>query len=182
MSEKLHPGQRVPDITVPQVGGGTVRLAGEGANDASWRLVLIYRGKHCPICTRTLRELDAVREELEALDVGVVAVSADSEARAAEHVAEIQPSFPVGYGLDAEAMHRLGLYISAPRPESGIEWPFAEPGLFVLNERNELVVVDLSNVPFARPDLAGVVRGLRFLRGLEAPMPASGSFEPEEAA
>lgn len=182
MSEKLHPNQRFPAISVPRIGGGELRFGPESAVGAYWTLVLVYRGKHCPICTRTLGELDALREDLRALDVEVLAVSADSEARATEHITEIRPSFPVGYGLDVDAMRRLGLYISKPRPQSGIDWPFAEPGLFVLNERGEVLVVDVSNVPFARPDLAGVVRGLRYLRGLDAPVSVSGSFEPQEAA
>lgn len=181
MSEKLHPGQRLPSISIPRLGGGSLSLGTPRANDATWQLILVYRGKHCPICARTLRELETVREDLAALNIDVVAVSADSEARATEHMAEINPSFEVGYGLDLNAMRSLGLYISAPRPQAGIEWPFAEPALFVVNEHGDVMVVELSNVPFARPDLAGVVRGLRFVRGLEGPVPSSGSFEPEDA-
>ena len=42
--------------------------------------------------------------------------------------------------------------------------PFAEPGVFVVNANGLLQVVDISNAPFAKPDLAGLAKGLKFIR------------------
>jgi hypothetical protein len=39
-----------------------------------------------------------------------------------------------------------------------------EPGLFVINPQGPAHIVDISNAPFAPPDLKGVLNGLKFIR------------------
>jgi hypothetical protein len=75
-----------------------------------------------------------------------------------------------------DQMKELGLYISSPRHGMDIEAPFAEPGLFVVNEDGELRVVDIANVPFARPQLGSLVGGLKFMRGMTEAFPANGTY------
>ena len=41
---KLAAGAASPAITVPRLGGGEIAPAGIGG----WRLLIVYRGKHCP--------------------------------------------------------------------------------------------------------------------------------------
>ena len=53
---------------------------------------------------------------------------------------------------------------------------FAEPGLFVVNAAGELQVVDISNNPFARPDLEVLVSGLEWIRNPENNYPIRGTF------
>lgn len=53
--------------------------------------------------------------DLNALDIDVVAVSADSESRAVEQIGQVNPTYPVGYDLTIEQMHALCLYISGPK-------------------------------------------------------------------
>jgi hypothetical protein len=79
-------------------------------------------------------------------------------------MAEIQPNFPVGYGLAITDMRRLGLYVSHPRSPQETDRPFAEPGLFVVNPQGEAQIVDISNAPFARPDLRAILAGLKFIQ------------------
>jgi hypothetical protein len=61
-------------------------------------------------------------------------------------------------------MQRLGLYISEPRSPQETDRPFAEPGLFVVNPQGSIQIVDLSNAPFARPELGGIARGIGFVQ------------------
>ena len=72
-------------------------------------------------------------------------------------------------------MRTLGLYVSGPRNGMDVEGPFAEPGLFVVNDQGRLQIVDISNVPFARPSLTSLVKGIRFLRGLSGDFPVNGT-------
>jgi hypothetical protein len=67
-------------------------------------------------------------------------------------------------------MHRLGIYISEPRSPEETDRPFAEPGLFVVNPEGTLQVVDISNAPFARPDLASLLKGLQFVQAKHYPV------------
>jgi hypothetical protein len=67
-------------------------------------------------------------------------------------------------------MQTLGLYVSEPRSEKETDLPFAEPGIFVINADGLLQVIDISNAPFARPDLEGLAKGLKFIRDNDYPI------------
>lgn len=172
---KLKAGTPFPTISVPKLGGGTVDI-GTPAEGYDWKLVVVYRGKHCPLCTRYLTALNQAHPELNALGIDVVAVSADTESRAVEQIGQVNPTYSVGYDLNVEQMQALGLYISGPKSGMNVERAFAEPGLFVINDTGNLQMIDISNVPFLRPPLESLVGGLRFLRGLTEPFPVNGSF------
>lgn len=174
-AHKLAPGAAFPEITLPRVSGGDVDL-GRPSEGYDWKMVVVYRGAHCPLCTRYLQELNQALPELNALGIDVVAVSADSERQALSQLSQVSPEYDVGYDLSVEQMQKLGLYISGPRNGMNVERPFAEPGLFVINEGGRVQMVDISNVPFARPSLPALTRGLRFVRGLSGDFPINGSF------
>lgn len=169
MTHKPKSGERLPEITVPKLGGDEMRL-GVPMDDHDWQMVVIYRGKHCPICKTYLSELERVAPEFAKAGVGIVAVSGDPEDRARSFTDEIGVSFPVGYDLTVDQMWALGLYVSEPRSEKETDRPFAEPGVFVINADGLLQVVDISNAPFARPDLAGLAKGLKFIRDNDYPI------------
>ncbi len=173
-SQKTAAGSQFPAITVSKLGGGELTLgARQGGQD--WQLVVVYRGKHCPLCTSYLRELETLLPELHALGVGVVSVSADPETKATDQIALVQPSYPVGYDLSLEQMRELGLYVSDPRSADETDRPFAEPGIFVVNAEGQVQVTDISNAPFARPDLKTLLGGLRFIRNPENNYPIRGT-------
>jgi hypothetical protein len=100
--------------------------------------------------------------ELTAAGITTVAVSADTKEKAAADVGEFGWTFPVGYGLTVDQMRTLGLYISEPRSPQETDRPFAEPGLFVVNPAGQIQIIDISNAPFARPDLALIFNGIKF--------------------
>lgn len=52
-----------------------------------------------------------------------------------------------------------GLFVSEPRNPRETDHPFPEPALFLLNPDGELIIIDYSNSPFARPDLRILVEG-----------------------
>ncbi|WJY21777.1 redoxin domain-containing protein [Fontisubflavum oceani] len=174
-SPKPLAGSAFPALNIPVLTGGK-RALSKPKDGFDWQLIVAYRGKHCPICTRYLQELNAALPGLNAIGVDVIAISADDEDRAGGHMDEVQPLYDVGYDLSVPQMQALGLYISGPRNGMNVERPFAEPGLFVVNAEGDLQLVDISNVPFARPDLQSILRGLTFLRGLTDPFPVNGSY------
>ena len=169
-NHKLTAGQIFPKIEVPLVSGGTLAIGDGTETTGNWRLVVIYRGKHCPICMRYLTQLEGLKEDFEAADLDVVAISGDGFEKASAVVSEKELSFPVGYDLSIEQMNQLGLYISDPRSPKETDQPFPEPGLFVLRPDNAMQIIDISNAPFARPDLAGILRGVTFIRENDYPV------------
>lgn len=176
MSRKLEAGEVFPLLTVKALGGGEIIL-GSPQDGFDWQLVMVYRGKHCPICTRYLEGLNGQLDQLNSIGVDVVAVSADSEDKARAQTGVIAPRYRVGYGLSVEQMKALGLYISSPRSPEETDHPFAEPGLFVINDQGTLQVTDISNAPFARPSLASLAMGLEFIRKPENNYPIRGTLD-----
>lgn len=167
-------GMQFPSIELPLLGGGSRSLA-KPREGFDWQMTIVYRGKHCPVCTNYLKELNATVPEFNELGVDLLAVSADSQQRAETQIAEIQPDFPVAYDLQIDHMQALGLYVSGTRNGMDVERPFAEPGLFVINDSGQLQIADISNVPFARPNIPSLVKGIRYLRNLTAEFPINGT-------
>ncbi|MCL1036386.1 redoxin family protein [Shewanella corallii] len=173
---KLPAGAKYPQHTLRTLSGEALTL-GAPRGDADWQLVVIYRGRHCPLCTRYLNELEGFLPRLHALGIDVVAASGDSQSQLEEHMSRLQVSFPLAYGLSVAQMRELGVYISIPRSEQETDHEFAEPGLFVVNEHGTVQVVDISNNPFVRPQLEALVSGLEWIRNPDNHYPIRGTFE-----
>lgn len=168
MSERLRvaPGEVFPPLAWPAVGGGEVAPAAAGG----WRMLIVYRGRHCPLCKGYLNALEEMSDAFASAGVSLAALSADSREKAEADVAEHGWSFPVGYDLSPDDMRTLGLFVSDPLSPREADRPFAEPGLFVINPGGATQIIDVSNAPFARPDLKGVLDGLRFVQARGYPV------------
>ena len=164
--QKIAPGIPTPQLSLPTVDGGQVQLGGKGR----WQVAVVYRGRHCPLCRKYLKSLDGLLSDFRKAGAEIVAISGDPRERAQEEAKEEKWQFPVACELSQEQMRELGLYISEPRSPQETDRPFAEPGLFVTNPDGLLQIVDISNAPFARPDLQGVLDGLKFVQEKDYPI------------
>lgn len=169
-TRKFAAGDPFPAMTWPKVGGGTVQLS----TRPGWRLLVVYRGKHCPLCRKYLRSLNELLSKFHDIGVDVTAVSADSREKAETEAREEGWHFSAAYDLSVDAMHQLGLYISEPTSPKETDRPFAEPALFVINPAGQTQVINVSNAPFARPELAVVVEGLRTAQKEHSPIHGTG--------
>lgn len=174
---KLHAGDKFPKMSVKKLGGGEIEL-GTPQNESTWHMVVVYRGKHCPLCTKYLAQLKEMKADFLAAGVDIAVISADTEEKAKLQTQEqLELQFDVGYDLSIEQMQELGLYISHPRSPQETDRPFAEPGLFVVNEAGELHVTDISNNPFVRPELDKLLSGIRWIRDPENNYPIRGTYK-----
>ena len=73
-SNKLSAGDKFPDLAVKKLGGGEFKL-GVPQNGATWQMVVVYRGKHCPLCTKYLAKIHGMKEEFLKAGVDIVAVT-----------------------------------------------------------------------------------------------------------
>jgi len=167
---KLSAGQEFPSTIVKKLGGGDLDLSAI-PSEYDWRVVVVYRGKHCPFCTEYLLEVKELLAEFNEAGLDVVAVSADSEERV-----NIEPNFDVGYDLSIEQMRALGLYITTPRSPEESDRPFAEPGFFVINDKGQAQIIDISNIAFGRPELKTMLRGLKYIRQPDKNYPVRGTY------
>lgn len=166
MTMKLAAGSAFPPVTITRLGGGHVAPA----TGEDWRLLVVYRGRHRPLCKANLKTLDAMLEDFAAIGVAVSVASGDRQEKAAADVAEHGWRFPVGFGMTVEQMRSLGLYVSAPRSAQETDRPFPEPCLFLINPTGEVQIADVSNAPFARPDLGGILRGVKLIQDRAYPI------------
>ncbi|WP_299151822.1 redoxin domain-containing protein [uncultured Tateyamaria sp.] len=126
-----------------------------------WTMLFVYRGRHCPRCKRFLNKLnDALPAWTAKMDV--VVVSADTMEKAQADRAEFGWNFDLCWGLSEAQMRALGLYVSDPLSEAETDARFAEPGAFGITPEGTLMLVDISNGPAARPDLAELLDGMTF--------------------
>lgn len=165
-STKLAAGAAFPAMSWPTADGGKLDVAGT----PGWRMLAVYRGKHCPLCKKYFATLDGLLDGFKAAGVSVAAISADPKEKADADVAEFKWKFPVGYGMTTDQMRQLGLYISEPRSAQETDRPFAEPGLYVINPEGKVQIVEISNAPFARPDLAGILNGIKIIQERNYPV------------
>ena len=127
--QKLQAGSILPTISLPKVGGGNLQIGGAG----DWKMLVVYRGKHCPICRTYLKTLDGLFDQFKHAGTEVVAVSADPKEKAESEAGDEGWRFAVGYDLSQDQMRALGLYISEPRSPQETDRPFSEPALFITN-------------------------------------------------
>jgi len=175
-SMKIKAGAGFPEIVVSALNGETEDI-GLPKGEADWKLVIVYRGRHCPLCTKYLNALEGYRQRLQDIGIDLGAVSGDSQAQLESHLEKLEVSFPLYHGLTTDQMQSLGVYISIPRSEQETDHPFAEPGLFVINAERQVQVVDISNNPFVRPELESLVSGLEWIRNPDNNYPIRGTWE-----
>lgn len=163
----LIPRQNVPQLAVKTLGGGDWDISLDKPDQ--FTMVVFYRGYHCPVCKVYLPELEALQGEFAKRGTTVIAISSDTEERAALCRAEWRiPTLPIGWGLDVEVGRSWGLYVSRSRGKSssGVQEPaiFTEPGLFLVRPDKTLYAASVVTMPFARPHFKEILQALDFFK------------------
>lgn len=175
----ILPTQTFPDFTVPTVDGDEFQLSQRLGDN--FTLLVFYRGLHCPICKMQLRELQRKLGDFAERDVTVVAISMDERSRAEQTVEDWDVGqLTIGYGMEEELAQRLGLYISAGRPDSKEPEIFSEPGMFLVRPDQTLYLASIQSMPFTRPPFDQLLQGIDY--ALENDYPARGERAETELA
>ena len=172
MSTKLTPDTQAPTLNLPLVGGGTFDLAAQKPDN--FTMVVFYRGHHCPVCKSYLQKLDGLMAQYKDAGFSVVAASMNDATLAATTVEEWGlKNVPVAYDLTAEDSAKWGLWISKAIKEAEIDI-FCEPGLYWVRPDGRIYLIDISNMPWARPDLEFLLSKVPF--AVDGGYPARGTF------
>ena len=97
-TNKLHAGSSFPEIKAKMLSGEELVLS-KPEGDKDWKMVVVYRGRHCPLCTKYLNELEQYVQALGEVGVDIVAVSGDSKEQLESHLEKLNVTFPLAYGL-----------------------------------------------------------------------------------
>lgn len=176
---KLRAGESFPQVNVKTADGRVVSLVDVQPQVATgrWTLVVVYRGQHCPICLKYLNEIAMLSGRFEALNVDIVAVSADNKKQLEQFkINGLEVGFPVLLELQTEDMKKLGLYISEPTSDSETDHVFAEPGLFLVNPKGQTAMLEVANAPFIRPNIDQFVTGLEYAMDNNYPIRGTHSY------
>ncbi len=162
----IKPRQAVPELKVATLDGGTWSLSEQSPEN--FTMVVFYRGLHCPICGRYLRDLDRKIRDFAERGVEVIMISTDTEERARQAKADWKlENIAIGYGLDLDAARAWGLYVSGGigKTSIGVEEPalFNEPGLFMVRPDGTLYFGTVQTMPFARPNFGEILQALDFV-------------------
>ncbi len=174
----LMPRQKVPDLELPLVGGGTIGLSDE--TPENFTMLVVYRGLHCPICSMYLGDLNRKVAQFKEKGVRVIVASSDDQARAEKAKADWGlDNLDIAYGMSLEEGRNWGLYVSAGigTTSSGFEEPaqFLEPGLFFIRPDQTLYFATVQTMPFARPAFGDILKALDFV--IAKGYPARGEVE-----
>jgi peroxiredoxin len=175
----LLPRRPVPDLEIATLAGRSWHLVEQ--HPETFTMLVFYRGLHCPICGRYLKDLDNRLSQFEAKGVKVLALSSDTEERARQAWTDWRlEHLTLGYGLPLAKAREYGLYVSSGRglTSAGVEEPaqFSEPGLFLLRPDRTLYFGAVQTMPFARPNFAEILQALDFV--LAKDYPARGEVAP----
>ena len=172
MSQKLMPAAQAPALELPLVGGGTFKLADE--KPENFTMVLFYRGYHCPVCKGYLGNLSALLSDFESAGFNVVIASMNDEELATKAAQEWDlGNTRVAYGLTLEQAKDWGLWVSKAFKDVEADF-FTEPGLFWIKPDGSLYLADISNMPWARPDLGNLLSKVPY--ALEHNYPPRGTY------
>lgn len=161
----LMPRLKVPDLTVPLVGGGRYDLAQD--QPKLFSMIVFYRGLHCQQCEAYLGELERLLPEFESRGFTAVAISCDTRDRAEGAKSGWGlGNLRVGHDLPLAMARRWGLFLTEgrPRPAGLSEPPYCcEPALFLIGPDKTLWYSAVQNMAIARPRFADLIDGFEFL-------------------
>ena len=169
---KVMPNSPAPALSMPLSGGGTFTLGKTAPKNFS--MVVFYRGLHCPVCKAYLGSLEKILPQYKERGIDVVAVSMDSDAKAAQSKSEWGlPNLTLGYGIDEKTARAWGLYLSKSIRE-GEPGVFNEPGLFLVRPDGNVFLAAIANMPWGRPNLEELLPKIDY--ALEKKYPARGDY------
>lgn len=151
MTHKLTPDTKVPPLSLPLVGGGDFTL--NAAPPENFTMVVFYRGLHCPVCKTYLEKLNGLAAGYADAGFDVVIASMNDAATAEQTAATWDiGNLKVAHSLSEADARAWGLWISRSikEPEADV---FCEPGMAWVRPDGRLYMIDISNMPWARPDL-----------------------------
>ena len=168
MTNIIKPGEKAPNLSFKTLNGSTWSLHDNLSNEMN--IVIFYRGLHCPICKEYLVSIQNQLDDYSDANTSVTVISMDSEEKAKKTQLDWGlDKLNIGYGLSLDDAKNWGLFISKSIKEAESDI-FCEPGLFVIKKDGSIYMVNISNMPFARPDLSTFSANLKFAQDNQYPV------------
>ena len=173
MSHKLTPDTQAPGLKLPLVGGGHFELNAEPPQN--FTMLVFYRGHHCPVCKSYLQKLDGLVDAFKEAGFAVVAACMNDEALAKQTVEEWElKNLAIAHSLGTASAMNWGLWISKAFKKGEAD-VFVEPGVYWIRPDGRIYLIDISNMPWSRPDLEFLLSKVPF--AVDGGYPARGTLD-----
>ena len=164
----IKPGEKAPNLSFKTLNGITWSLQDNLLNEMN--IIIFYRGLHCPVCKEYLVSIQNQLDNYSDANASVTVVSMDSEEKAKKTQFDWGlDKLNIGYNLSLDDAKKWGLYISKSIKDAESDI-FCEPGLFVIKKDGSIYMVNISNMPWARPDLSTFPGKLKFAQDNKYPV------------
>ncbi|MGJ8592962.1 MAG: peroxiredoxin-like family protein [Aquaticitalea sp.] len=165
----IKPREKTPNLEINLVNDTRWKLSEQ--NPKNFTMLIVYRGKHCPVCKKYLEELQTKVSKFTELGVNFIAISSDTEEKAKATYKDWDiDDIPLGYEFPIEEARKWGLFISSGIKEEPEQ--FVEPGLFLIRPDQTLYAESIQSMPFARPEFDDILKAIKFV--LDKDYPARG--------
>ncbi|HEX3845351.1 MAG TPA: redoxin domain-containing protein [Steroidobacteraceae bacterium] len=159
MPQRLQNGQVFPQVEIPAMRGGVLKLPDDLAG--SFGVVLIYRGHWCAFCNEQMAAFARAHKSLAQARINVVAFSVDDEAATKDLIVKHRIPFKMGHSARIETVvHATGAFES----ESPKWGRFLETTGFVLSPKGAVVNAVYSSRAIGRLVPGDVIRLVEFLK------------------
>ncbi|WP_340679076.1 redoxin domain-containing protein [Paraglaciecola sp.] len=161
---RIIPSETLPTMMLKTVESSTHEIS-QTTSTAHWKLVVVYRGLHCPMCKQYLVKLQNDYQGFVDAGIDLVAISADSKVKAAQMIKQdCKLEFPIAYGMSVTQMRQLNLYLSKRINGEDAEAIFPEPAVFILQPKGLLHTLNISNAPYMRPAADSLLSTIQYLK------------------
>ena len=168
MTHIIKPGEKAPNLSFKILKDGMWSLHDNLSNEMN--ILIFYRGFHCPVCKEYLVSIQNQLDDYSDANASVIVVSMDSEDKAKKTQLDWGlDKLNIGYNLSLEDAKNWGLFISKSIKEAESDI-FCEPGLFIIKKDGSIYMVNISNMPWARPDLSTFPAKLKFAQDNKYPV------------
>ena len=168
MTNVIKPGEKAPNLSFKTLNGSTWSLQYNLLNEMN--IIIFYRGLHCPVCKEYLVSIQNQLDDYSDANASVTVVSMDSEEKAKKTQFDWGLyKLNIGYNLSLDDAKKWGLFISKSIKDTESDI-FCEPGLFVIKKDGSIYMVNISNMPWARPDLLTFPANLKFAQDNKYPV------------
>ena len=165
---QIKPGQDAGPLSLNLINGTNWTLSEQDDDAHPWRMIVVYRGLHCPLCKKQLKELSGKLKDIADKGISVVAATMEEKSRADKAHEEWElDQLPIAYGIGEDFVEKFGLFTSEAINDDEPD-VFAEPAMLVF-KGTDYHMGWVQSVPFARPALDDVIDTIEFVEKKDYP-------------
>lgn len=155
---------KVPEINLPQVTGGTFSLNKSMSESDDWHLIIFFRGSWCSVCVQDLKDLESQLGHFQKKGIRLVTISTDQTEDLNKMVDENTLSFPVLHEDSLQTLQDYGVKYHGPDAPYNDHGEHGEPAYFLIDKDGRLLYQQIQMSPFGRPTATELRKIIQYIK------------------